>query len=218
MRFVQMCVLFAAATLIDSGNAESPAQPPSGDQILARAGSAEGLNSYSVPVHFNVHLHKPIGLKAGVDAIVYYKAPAQAALTITKSPFLLRSLFKGTYAIDLAVQVWPSKYTVTSVTPGQSGDNPAFLLQAVPKAPDPSVDHVTFTVAQNSYTPLAAEWYYKDGSTIQLSISNGSQSSYFLPSTETIAVSMPHYKLEADGTFGQYALNSPIPDSVFQKP
>ncbi len=218
MRFRRVFVLFTAAALIASANSKDPTKAMSGNQILALAGAARGLNSYSVPVHFDVHLHRPVGIKTGVDAIVYYKAPAQAALTITKSPFLLRSLFKGTYAIDLAVQVWPSKYNVTSVSRGLSGGKAAFLLQAVPRSPDPAVDHVMFAVAQNGYAALAASWYYKDGSTIELSIVNQLLSNYVLPATETIAVSMPQYKLDADGTFGEYALNGPVPDSVFQKP
>ncbi len=33
--------------------------------ILLRAASKSGLISYSVPVHFDVHMHRPFGLKSG---------------------------------------------------------------------------------------------------------------------------------------------------------
>ncbi|MGA7571027.1 MAG: hypothetical protein WCC70_06765 [Candidatus Aquilonibacter sp.] len=188
--------------------------PLDGDQILARAGAADGLNSYSVPVHFDVHMRRPIGVRDGVDAIVYFKAPARAALTITKIPGIIGMFFRGIYAIDLAPQVWPAKYLVNSVSPGQAAGASAFVLHAVPKA-DPAVDHVEFTVAQANYAPIAAAWFYKDGSTIRVTMACQTTSNYNLVKNESIEVSMPHYRLDATAAYGAYALNAPVPDTVF---
>jgi len=189
--------------------------PLGGNEILARAGAAQGLTSYSAPVHFEVHMHRPIGIRDGADAIVYFRAPAQAELTITRISGIIGRFFKGSYAIDLAPQVWPAKYTVNSVSASATGGTSTFVLNAVPKA-EPSVDHVVFTVAQSDDAPLAATWFYKDGSTIRLSLVCATTPDYSLVKSETIAVNMPRFSLDADGVFGTYTLNTPIPDSIFQ--
>ncbi|MBV8601459.1 MAG: hypothetical protein JO359_07845, partial [Candidatus Eremiobacteraeota bacterium] len=51
---------FAAATLVATVGAD--AQDLSGDDMLARAAAGENLTSYSVPVHFAVHMRRPIGV------------------------------------------------------------------------------------------------------------------------------------------------------------
>lgn len=186
-----------------------------GDAILARAGTAGDLSSYSVPVHFDVHMHRPIGIKSGVDGVMYYKAPGRAALDITKAGLVGR-FFKGSYTLDMLAQTWPAKYSVSSVSQDRLNDENVYVLQAVPKS-DPSVDRVVFTVAQADYAPVSAVWYYRDGSSVTISIENQRVESYTLPATESIAVSMPSYSLDAAATYGEYALNAPVPDSVFAK-
>ncbi|MGC2131511.1 MAG: hypothetical protein WA629_15605 [Candidatus Aquilonibacter sp.] len=217
MKSLRACglTIVAIVTTICLAKADPTAAPLDGNQILARAGATEGLSSYSAPVHFDVHMRRPISVRDGVDAIVYYKAPANAALTITKIPGIIGTFFKGIYAIDLAPQVWPSKYVVNSASPAQNSGAGAFVLHAVPKA-DPAVDHVDFTIAQSDYAPNSAVWFYKDGSTIRLTMVCQTTSSYSLVKTASITVSMPQYALDATAAYGAYALNTPIPDSLFQ--
>ena len=107
-------------------------------------------------------------------------------------------------------QTWPAKYTVTTVARDPQG---AYELQAVPKN-DPSVDHVVFSVTPD-YQPVSAHWFYKDGSSIVLSLQNQQLQGFTLPQSETIAVSMPKYALDATATYGPYAINAPVADSVF---
>lgn len=186
----------------------------SGDEILTRAAASKGLSSYSAPVHFDVRMHKPIGLKSGADGVAYFKAPDKAAIAITHIPGPLGGFFKGSYTLDMVPQTWPSKYTVTSVTQGDAGGVQAYLLQAQPNN-DPSVDHVVFGVTKSDYQPVSAHWYYKDGSNIDLTIQNQQVQGFTLPQTETISVSMPKYSLDATATYGQYSIGAPISDSIF---
>jgi len=190
------------------------AAPPSGDEILARAGSATGLTSYSVPVHFDVHMHRPLGISTAVEGIVYFKAPAHGALVITKMPSIIGRFFKGSYSLDLNPQTWPAKYTVTTVSQAQVEGTPVYALRSVPKA-DPSVDHVVFTVAQSDYTPVSVVWSYRDGSSISVTMQCQRLSGNALPQTESITVNMPQYGLDAKAQYGSYALNATVPDSVF---
>ena len=186
--------------------AATPAAALTGDQILARAGNATGLHSYSVPVQFDVQMHKPVGIKSSAAGIVTFKAPAEASLTITKMPSILGKFFKSSYLIDLAPQVWPAKYTVQSVSDAQRAGVAVFALQAVPKN-DPSVDHVVFEVTKDGYSPVSASWYYKDGSSVKLQITATQTSGFWLPQTVLVSVSMPQYSLDATVNYGAYALN-----------
>ena len=193
------------------------AAPLGGDQILARAGSATGLTSYSVPVHFDVHMHRPLGMSTGVEGIVYFKAPGRAALVITKIPSIIGKFFKGSYSLDLSPQTWPAKYTVTSVSQTTVGGTAVYALRSNPKA-DPSVDHVLFTVTQADYTPVSVVWSYRDGSSISVTMQCQRMSGNALPQTESITVNMPQYVLDAKAHYGSYALNAPVPESVFEHP
>jgi len=190
------------------------AAPLSGDEMLAQAGSATSLTSYSVPVHFDVRMHRPLGINTGVEGIVYFKAP-RAALVITKIPSIIGKFFKGSYSLDLSPQTWPGKYTVTSVSQAQVEGTAVYALRSVPKN-DPSVDHVVFTVTQSDYTPVSVVWSYRDGSSISVTMQCQRISGNALPQTESIAVNMPQFGLDAKAQYGSYALNGPVPDSVFE--
>lgn len=187
---------------------------PSGQDILARAAATAGLSSYSVPVHFDVKMHRPISMRSGVDGTAYFKAPAKGAIAITHVPGPLGAFFKGSYTLDMAPQTWPSKYVVTSVEQGESRGTSAYLLRAVPKN-DPSVDHVIFGVSIASGRAISAQWFYKDGSSVALTIRNEQFQTYALPQSETISVAMPKYGLDATATYGRYSINVPVADSVF---
>jgi hypothetical protein len=211
-----LAALLAASLICASPGpaAAIPAQTFSGDQILSRAGAANGLRSFSAPVQFDVQMHKPVSIKTGAQGIVYFKAPAQSALTITKMPPILGKFFRSSYAIDLAPQVWPEKYSVQSVSQETREGSVVYVLDATPKS-DPSVDRVTFEVSQADYLPLSATWSYKDGSSVRLQMTARKTSGYALPQTESVAVSMPQYALDATVNFGSYSLNADVPASVF---
>ncbi|HVN70190.1 MAG TPA: outer membrane lipoprotein-sorting protein [Candidatus Binatia bacterium] len=186
----------------------------SGDQILARAAVAPGLTSYSVPIHFDVHMHRPLSITTSVEGIMYYKAPAQAALVITKIPSIIGKFFKGSYSLDMIPQTWPSKYTVTSVEQTEIDGASTYMLESVPKS-DSSVDRVVFGVMQADYAPVSVAWHYRDGSSINVSMQNQHLSGYTLAQTESITVNMPQFGLNATANYGSYALNASVPDSVF---
>jgi len=187
---------------------------PTGQEILAQAAAGAGLSSYSVPVHFDVKMHRPISLRSGADGAAYFKAPAKAAIAITHLPGPLGGFFKSSYTLDMVPQTWPSKYVVTTVDHGQTGGTPAYLLRAVPKD-DGSVDHAIFGVSIATGEAISAQWSYKEGSSVAIAIRNAQIQGYALPQSETISVAMPKYNLDATATFGQYSINVPVSDSTF---
>ena len=206
--------LLATATGLRPARAADDPDTPNGDLILLRAASADGLHTYSVPVHFDVHMHRPVGVRAGVEAIAYYEAPSHAKLAITKIPGIIGGLFKGSYQLDMVPQTWPAKYVVNAVSRERIDGAPVYILDAAPRVTD-VIYRVLLSVTQTDYLPVAATWYYRDKSSIRLSLSNRRVSGFMLPGAETIAVEMPKFGLDAVGRYGDYALNAPLPDSVF---
>jgi hypothetical protein len=208
----------AALVFLTAAPAAAPAksrQPLPGDGLLARATAAPHLKSYAVPVSFSVHLHKPIGLRSKVEGTAYFASPSQAALAITKASGIVGGFFKGAYNLDMVPQAWPRKYHVLATTPSVSGGTPVWLLRAVPRGPAGDVTQVVFTLTRPALQPIAAQWQYQDASSIQLTYVNEKVGPYTLPERATVAVDKPHYKLEADATYGSYSLNAPVPDTVF---
>jgi hypothetical protein len=189
--------------------------PLGGDRLLARAVAAPHLSSYSVPVHMSVHIRTPIGIRAQVEATAYVRAPAQAALVIKRASGLAGAFFKGAYKIDLVPQAWPASYRVIGTTRAVVDGATVVQVHAQPRAGAGEVQAVTFTLATPSLQPIAAEWQYAGGGSIRLAYVNGRTGAYTLPLQATIAVDMPHDKLDADGTYGSYALNVPVPAAIF---
>jgi hypothetical protein len=191
--------------------------PPAGDQVLARAAIAKGVQSYTVPVHFEVHLHKPIGAHTEVDGIAYYQAPGHGALVLDKAHGIIGSFFKGTYDLDLVPQTWPANYRVLSMSTTTENGQPVIVLDALPRTGGEDIASVVFRLGGPRHAPIGANWTYKDRSTIALTLANGPVGTHALPQTATVAVDMPKYKLDGTVTYGTYALNAPVDPAVFAK-
>jgi hypothetical protein len=212
---MRIVIALALAAGIATASAAAAASAPNGDQILARAAAATGVHSYTVPVQFDVHLHKPIGLRANVEGVVDYRAPRQGALVITKAHGLIGGFFKGTYDIDLVPQTWPTVYRVTAVSREAAPGGPVTVLEAMPKSAPGDIAGVEFRLAGHPAAPVGATWKYSDGSTISLTFANGRVGADVLPQTATVHVDKPKDKLDATVTYGAYALNAPVDPAVF---
>jgi hypothetical protein len=210
-----LCLLVATGIGLFGASA-SAAPGADGDAILRRAATANGaLRSFTVPVHFDVAVHKVISMKVGVDGTNYFRAPDQEALVVTKTAPVIGGAFKGNYGNLVTLpQVWPGHYKVARVRPAERDGQAVFELWARPRVPE-DVDHVVFDVTRTGFEPLSAAWFYHDGSTIRIGITNDQVGRYTLPRTENIVVRMPKDHFEATAHYGRYALNAPVPSSVF---
>lgn len=204
-----LCTCLALGVITAAG-----ANAIDGDQILSQAAMVGGLSAYAVPATFDVQLHKPLPLRLRMGGSLYYKPPAQSALVITKRPPIIGGLFAKSYALDLVPQTWPAKYHVQSVSDATFNGVPVYALDAVPKSAGP-LDHVVFQVAKSNAQPMSAQWFYRDRSTVAVSISSARDGDHLLPQAEAISVVMPHYVLDATSTFGHYDFDAPIPDAIF---
>lgn len=203
------CAWLAVSIIASAG-----ASAVDGDRILSRAAGIGGDRSYVVPAQFDVRLHKPVPLRLRMGGSLYYKPPAQSALVITKRPPIIGGLFARSYALDLVPQTWPAKYDVRSVSAATFAGTPVYALYAVAKVAG-SLDHVVFQVARSNGLPMSAQWFYRDRSTVAVSIASARVGDRLLPRAETISVAMPRYVLDATSTLGNYAFDVPIPDAIF---
>jgi len=174
------------------------------------------MTSYAVPVHFQVRFHMMITMRLQADGTVYYRAPpAQAALEITQAGGILGGLFKGAYKLDIVPQGWPYAYRVVGVDHSKSGTTSVLVLRSVPRAEPSDITQVLFTLTSPALEPVSAVWLYRDTSSIHLTLVNRRVGDYTMPQRATISVDKSRYRLDADATYGEYALNVPVPDSVF---
>jgi hypothetical protein len=207
------------AAVLAAAIALAPSPPIDGNRLLARAAQ---LNrppaAYAVPLHFEVHLHRPIALRFHADAIAYFQAPDRQALVITSMPRILRRMFVSSYGnLDTVAQNWPAHYDVFSAARSLAGGVPVYHLDALP-AGGGNLSHVTFDLAVRGLVPVAVQWFFQDGSNVRLAVVNELVGGYALPRTEQITVSMRHLTLEAVCTAGTYSLDPLIPDGVFPAP
>jgi hypothetical protein len=214
MRAVALAAALVAIPLV-------AAAPPTnakldGNDLLARAVKLNRWpTTYSVPLHFTVHLHRPLPIRFSAAGTMYYKAPQQQALVMTSLPRSASRLFSKNYAmLDTIPQAWPGKYRVTSVTQVDHNGAPAYRLDSLPNYQG-DITHVTFDLLEAGLVPVGAAWYYRDGSTVRLTVKNQRIGAYVLPQHEELQVAMPKYVLDADCDTGHYDLDAPIPDDAF---
>lgn len=176
----------------------------------------EGLNSFTVPIHFDIKLHKVISLPVKLEGVRYFERPDKEALIMKTVPAVAKP-FQKIFAGLGTGETWPSQYDITVVSLDGPANATMYELRGVPKAGG-NVDYVLLDVSQTTYEPLKARWFYKSGATILMDIQNGkAEDRYLLPKVEILDISFPSYKAHAVATYGDYAVNTPIPDSVWQQ-
>jgi hypothetical protein len=187
-----------------------------GNHLLARSVAINRVpKTYAVPIRFAVRLHRPISIRFRTSATSYFKAPDRQALVLMHSAGLVGKLFNRKYPnLDTLPQAWPGEYDVHKVTPLEEDGVEVYRLDAVPKYTG-DITRVTFDLVKDGLRPRAAAWYYKDGSTIRLTVVNQVVGGYVLPRREHVSVAMPHLALDATGEMGTYELDRPVPDDVF---
>jgi len=215
MRAVALAVAIAGMPLVAASVAAN-APRLDGNELLARSAKLNRWPSaYAVPLHFTVHLHRPLPIRFGANATMYFKAPDQQALVIRSLSRATSRLFSRNYAkLDTIPQAWPAKYHVTSVTRVDLDGAPAYRLDATPTYVG-DITHVTFDLLEAGLTPVGAAWFYRDGSRVRLKVTNQRVGGYVLPLHEELAVAMPRFDLDADCDTGHYDVDAPIDDNVF---
>ena len=218
MRSYQKLLIVAvtAAALTGASPAPAPLKSPTASDVLNQLIAVRhGLNSYSVPIHFNLTVKKGLSVSTQLDATRYFESPNREVLAMQSIPSIAKQ-FRYIYTGVGTPETWPSQYDV-SFAQDQPIVQTAYNLRGVPKN-NPGISYIILKVARDTYAPLAAHVLYKNGGTVDLSFDNGAVAGgYLLPLTETIDIAFPDYKVHAVGKYGTYSINQPIPSSVWQQ-
>ncbi|MBV8282932.1 MAG: hypothetical protein JO347_12845, partial [Candidatus Eremiobacteraeota bacterium] len=171
-----------------------------------------GLSSYSVPIHFDLTVRKGVSASAKLDGVRYFQQPDKEVLVMNSMPSIAKQ-FKYLYEGLGTPETWPAQYDISRV------DNPdpkVYSLKGVPKSAG-GIKYVLLDVASDNLAPIDAHWFYANGGTVAIQYRNAMvQGQYMLPASETIDMSFPEYKVHATGTFGDYSINQPIPNAIWQ--
>ncbi len=206
----------AVMTLLGASPSPVPtaSDAPTAADILARMVAArKGLDTYIVPVHFDVKMHRPLGVSMGIDGTRYFQRPDKQALDMKSVPAAAKAFQQMTASLGTA-ETWPNTYDITLVPPNPSAGY--YELRGVPKNSSSTVDHILIDVAKDTVAPMRARWFYHNGSTIDMTIDNAmAGGQYLMPNTETLDLSFPSFAGHAVGHYGDYSVNQPIPASVW---
>jgi hypothetical protein len=147
--------------------------------------------------------------------MLYFRAPDKQALIITSLPRFIARRLEGSYRnIETVPQLWWTKYRVDRVREVEFNGQPAYELAATPTSGG-DVDHAVFDLLRSDLSAVGVEWFFHDGSQVQLAVRNERLGAYLLPASEVLTVVMPRFSFDATGDTGTYTLDQPIPDSVF---
>jgi len=203
---------FAGLTLVGTLGA-APTIPaataPTATQIIARFTERDArVESYAVPVHMDVRVHKLLTFHLGLNGMQYFKRPDRLALEMKSIPAQSRKLFA-----ELGTPMtWPGMYDLRLVS--SDGEHGPYHLDGVPKhACDVARLHVD--VDGDPGAPLHAVWTTKDGATIDMRITEQAAGGYELPKHADADMAFGGYKIHASIDYGAYAVNEAVADAVF---
>jgi hypothetical protein len=185
------------------------ASGPTATDVLARVTDRDArVDSYSVPVHMDVRVHKLFTFHFGLNGTQYYKRPDRVALDMRQIPAQYRKLFA-----DLGTPLtWPGAYDLKLV--GSNGDRGPYRLEGTPRHPS-DIARMLVDVDGAANVPLHVQWTTRDGGTIDMHITEESAGGYELPRHADADMAFGGYKIHASIDYGQYAVNEAVADTVF---
>jgi hypothetical protein len=202
-----------AATTFVAALGVAPAMPssngPTATDVLARVtGQDARVDSYSVPVHMDVRVHKLFTFHMGLNGTQYYRRPDRVALDMRQIPASARKLFA-----DLGTPLtWPGAYDLKLV--GSGGERGPYHLEGTPKHPS-DVARMLVDVDGAGNAPLHVVWTTRDGGTIDMHITEESAGVYELPKHADADMAIGGYKIHASIDYGPYSVNETVADAVF---
>jgi outer membrane lipoprotein-sorting protein len=209
--------LLAAFVVAVSTAAPASNATPDAATILQRSQSAwHGLNTYQVPVTISGSVHVAIiSLPVHMSGTQYYQAPDEQALHIDNPPRLARGL-GDTLSTLGTPQTWLNDYAIAAPTTQPHGHHTGYVLVGTPKRQS-RVKTMTMYVSATTYVIEGVTFAYTNGASLQVTFEHHHGiSQYHLARSAKVVAKFPSYSGYATILYGDYAINQPIPASVFQ--
>lgn len=211
MKIVATWTALSLCCIAVTSGAVAPALQPI-NIVQKTAAQNASLQSYTARITFDIDLHAFVAIHPTLHATYYFKRPDKAELDFDTVP-VLADQFKHLYAALATPDKWPSLYMIRFARPPAAGQ--PYELVLTPKKSG-NVDHLLVSIDPQSFAITRMEWRYKNGSWIAMQQTNGRVGNFILPQGQVGDFSLPSYKAHAVGTYSQYRINVPIPDSVFK--
>ncbi len=200
------CALAAMTVLAGTLGASpaSPQAPVTVADVLARYTTRDAsVQSYTVPVHIDVRVHKLLTFHFGLDGTQSFKRPAHIALDVQRVPPEGRKLFA-----ELGTPLtWSQQYDLRLVS--GSTEHGSYRLEGAPKRSS-GIARMVVDVDGDPSVPLHAQWWTHDGSTIDMRITEDGSGGYELPKHSEADLNISGTKIHASIDYGTYAVNEAI--------
>ncbi len=215
--------MLTAAALLAAAGSRSPrasaanaetlrgASTVSAAQLLSRINASDDLlASYSVPIHVEARLHRLFTFRFGLNGTVYYKRPDRVALDMQHVPGQFRRLFD-----EMGTPLtWSSTYDVSVASSTVAGGRATYHIKGVPKH-DGEVVSVLLDVDQDMSGPVHAQWFCRDGTRIDETITESIEGVYELPKHVEADIFSGGLTVHATIDYGAYDVNQSLADSLF---
>jgi hypothetical protein len=186
---------------------------PSAGRLLALVcvGNA-GIESYSVPVHIDVRVHRLFTFHVGLNGMEYFKRPNKLVLEMPRIPDQSRKVF-GELGMPLS---WPAQYDMSVAGTTVADGRTIHHLRGVPKRPN-DIDHMLVELDADPAVPMNVQWFLRDGGTIAMTIRSAFDGTHDLPKHADLDLVTSGYKIHATIDYGAYVVNETLADSVFAR-
>jgi hypothetical protein len=184
---------------------------PTAAQVLARFTARDALlDSYTVPVHVDVHLHKLFTFHFGLNGTAYYKRPDRVALDLHSMP----AAYRRTFAEIGSPLTWAGTYDLRVRDVVTDDNHTTYRIEGTPRRPG-EIDHMLVDVDTDAYAMLRGHWIFKDGTAIAMTIEESAAGPYQLPKRAEADLDAGGYRVHAVLDYGPYSFNAVVADSVF---
>jgi hypothetical protein len=185
--------------------------------VLARvAGTQAPLDSFEVPVTIAGSVKVAIfSVPFTVHGMQYFKAPDKQAMHLTDAPSMAQG-FQNAVSTMGTPQTWEYAYDISLAGTQRRYKHVAYELVGIPKRPA-NVKSFTMLVGERSDAVESIHFAYQNGSSLAVEFAHHHAHPYHLPTSASITAHFPQYSGTAVVQYGDYQLNVPIPDTVFQK-
>jgi hypothetical protein len=212
---VLLLVLGAGASREPAHAAADPAASfaprPTPAQVLARFTAPDApLDSYVVPVHVDVHLHKLVTFHFGLNGMAYYKRPDHVALELRAMPASYRRVFSEMGS----PLTWGGTYDLRVRDVLADDSRTTYRIEGTPRHPG-EIDHMLLDVDSDVNAALRGRWFCKDGTMIAMTIEEAAAGPYKLPKRSEADLAAGGYRVHAVLDYGAYSFNAVVADSVF---
>lgn len=182
-------------------------------QLLTRMAQVNAdLHSYTATLHADVHLLTFPFLETQIVGTIYRREPDREKLVITSGLPVVAQQFGNLYPDIVSPSLWPQIFVIRRV----SDDGNVTQLKLIPRKRG-NVDHIDADVADGTALINRLRWNYRNGGSAEMTQSYALMNGDFLAVAQHGRIDEPGYKAEISAVVGNYNVNVPIPNSVFEQ-